>query len=150
MSNTRYGWWGYAKDMIRRYPALRKEYDEMLEQNIVPHYSAVPGGGGATRKVEGVALRTLPKPYQQELESVSSAVRHTQAFRDGDERIKLISLVYWKQTHTLSGAALQCNVDYSTAKRWHKDFVRCVGAFHGLLPAADRAENEKNLEKAVS
>ena len=37
-------------------------------------------------------------------------------------------------------------VDYSTGKRWHNDFIRCVGAFYGLLPMDDRTENEKNLE----
>ena len=145
MSNPRYGWWSYVKDMIRRYPALCKEYDELLEQSIVPHYSAIPGGGSETRKAESVALRTLPFPYQKEMDSVGAALRHTQVFRDGEERIRLISLVYWKQSHTLTGAAMKCHVDYSTAKRWHKDFIRCVGAFHGLLPENDREEDEKTI-----
>lgn len=146
MSKPRYPWWGYAKSMVRRYPGLRKEYNELLEQSVVPGYSAAPSGGGDVRKVECTALRQLPKPYQQELESVESAVRHTKAFKDGQERMQLIDLIYWRQTHTLSGASLKCNVDYSTGKRWHNDFIRCVGAFYGLLPMDDRTENEKNLE----
>lgn len=132
--------------MVRRYPGLRKEYNELLEQSVVPGYSAAPSGGGDVRKAECTALRQLPKPYQQELESVESAVRHTKAFKDGQERMQLIDLIYWRQTHTLSGASLKCNVDYSTGKRWHNDFIRCVGAFYGLLPMDDRTENEKNLE----
>lgn len=145
MSKPRYGWWSYAKDMIRRYPLLQKEYNSLLEQSIVPQYSGMPGGSGESRKVEAVALRTLPSPYQKELESVECAVRYTQAFDDGAERVKLISLVYWRQTHTLEGAALKCHVDYSTARRWNRDFVRCVGAFHGLLPVADRSDTEKTI-----
>ena len=146
MSKPRYPWWSYAKSMVRRYPGLRKEYNEIIEQSVVPGYSPAPGGGGDPRKAESAALRELPRPYQQELESVESAVRHTKAFKDGSERIQLIDLIYWRQTHTLSGASLKCNVDYSTGKRWHNDFIRCVGAFHGLLPVADRSETEKNIE----
>lgn len=146
MSEPRYPWWGYAKSMVRNYPGLRKEYNELIAQSVVPGYSAAPGGGGDPRKVESAALRVLPSPYQKEMESVESAIRHTKVFKDGEERIKLIDLIYWRRTHTLSGAALKCNVDYSTGKRWHRDFIRCVGAFHGLLPVADRTESEKNID----
>lgn len=132
--------------MVRRYPGLRKEYNELIEQSVVPGYSAVPGGGSDQRKAECAALRELPRPYQQELESVESAVRHTKAFKDGSERIALIDLMYWRRTHNLVGASIQCNVDESTGKRWHNDFIRCVGAFHGLLPLADRKESEKNID----
>lgn len=146
MSEPRYPWWGYAKSMVRNYPGLRKEYNELITQSVVPGYSAAPGGGGDPRKAESAALRVLPSPYQKEMESVESAIRHTKVFKDGEERIKLIDLIYWRRTHTLSGAALKCNVDYSTGKRWHRDFIRCVGAFHGLLPVADRTETEKNID----
>ena len=146
MSEPRYPWWGYAKSMVRNYPGLRKEYNELIAQSVVPGYSAAPGGGGDPRKAESAALRVLPSPYQKEMESVESAIRHTKVFKDGEERIKLIDLIYWRRTHTLSGAALKCNVDYSTGKRWHRDFIRCVGAFHGLLPVADRTETEKNID----
>ena len=132
--------------MVRNYPGLRKEYNELITQSVVPGYSAAPGGGGDPRKAESAALRVLPSPYQKEMESVESAIRHTKVFKDGEERIKLIDLIYWRRTHTLSGAALKCNVDYSTGKRWHRDFIRCVGAFHGLLPVADRTETEKNID----
>lgn len=146
MSEPRYPWWGYAKSMVRNYPGLRKEYNELIAQSVVPGYSAAPGGGGDPRKAESAALRELPSPYQKEMESVECAIRHTKVFKDGEERIKLIDLIYWRRTHTLSGAALKCNVDYSTGKRWHRDFIRCVGAFHGLLPVADRTETEKNID----
>lgn len=146
MSKPRYPWWSYAKSMVRRYPGLRKEYNEIIEQSVVPGYSPAPGGGGDLRKAESAALRQLPRPYQQELESVESAIRHTKAFKDGGDRIMLIDLMYWRRTHNLVGASIQCHVDESTGKRWHNDFIRCVGAFHGLLPLADRKGNEKNIE----
>lgn len=139
MSKPRYGWWSYAKDMIRRYPALCKEYEDLHAQCIIPQYSGMPTGGGNARKVEAVAVRTLEQPYQKELDSVEAAVRFTGSYKDGDERLRLIELVYWKRSHTLTGAAMQCHVDYSTAKRWHNDFIRCVGMFFGLLP---KEENE--------
>ena len=120
MSNPKYDWWSYVKGMIRRYPKLRKQLEFCAE---------------------------LPSPYQEEYDSVTLACRHTETIDAGAERMRLISLIYWKKTHTLSGAALQCSVDYSTAKRWHKDFIRAVGAYYGLLPASDRTNTEMNLRQ---
>lgn len=65
------------------------------------------------------------KPYQAD--AVKQAVDDTKSLTDGKERLKLISLVFWKQTHTLQGAALLCNVSYKTAVNWHCDFIKSVG-----------------------
>lgn len=60
-------------------------------------------------------------------EAVKQAVDETKSFVDGTERLKLIDLVFWKQTHTLAGAAFECNVSYDTAVIWHRDFIKLVG-----------------------
>ena len=55
-------------------------------------------------------------------------------FANDDKRIDLINMVYWKQTHTLHGAAMALYIDYETAKRWQQDFIlrvaRRMGIFH--------------------
>ncbi len=33
MSKPRYGWWGYVKNMIRRYPSLKMEYEYLHSQS---------------------------------------------------------------------------------------------------------------------
>ena len=65
------------------------------------------------------------KPFQEQ--AVKQAVDDTKSLVDGTERLKLISLVFWKQTHTLAGAAYECNVSYDTGVCWHRDFIKSVG-----------------------
>lgn len=96
MSKPRYGWWPYAKWMIRSYK-----------------------GGGLMTKDERSA--------------VEAAVKETEQLADGGERLRLIDLVLWKQTHTLQGAALACYVSERTAQEWHRQFIRLVGQKRGLL-----------------
>ena len=45
MSKTRYKWWGYVKNMIREYPALKKEYEDLHQQSITANMSGTPCGG---------------------------------------------------------------------------------------------------------
>ena len=97
MSKTRFGWWSYVKDMIRRYP------DETTEE---------------------------------ETKAVSIAVEDTERLLDGDDRMKVIRMVFLKKTHTLQGAALNVPCSYETAKRWTQQFIRLVAKSfecHGLL-----------------
>lgn len=62
----------------------------------------------------------------KEQEAVSKAIRDTQRLVDGQERLKLINLVFWKQTRTLDGACLACFVSERTGRQWHTDFIRQV------------------------
>lgn len=65
------------------------------------------------------------KPFQ--VDAVKRAVDETKSLIDGTERLKLIDLVFWKQTHTLAGASYECNVSYDLAVIWHSDFIKSVG-----------------------
>ena len=58
---------------------------------------------------------------------MEAAAEETAGLPDGPLRMELIERVYWKKTHSLQGAALACHVSYSTAKRWHRQFVTAVG-----------------------
>lgn len=73
----------------------------------------------------GVALR--------EHIAVAEAIAQTSDFPDGQERLTLISLVFWERTHTLEGAAMAVNVSARTARRWHTDFIKLVAKKYGLL-----------------
>lgn len=75
--------------------------------------------------VSGVALR--------ERESVQAAVKTTEGMRDGAERLELIDMVFWKQTHTLSGAAMHIPCSERTAQEWHRQFIRLVAKNIGLM-----------------
>lgn len=132
MSNPRYGWWGYVKDIIRRYPELKMEYDALHNQSVTAGYSGMPGGSGAGRAVEEVALRELPTTRQREYEAVRRAIRVTEHMKTGRDRLKIIDLVFWKRTHNLEGAALLIGCSYDTVQNWHSQFIHEVAEAYGL------------------
>ena len=132
MSKPREPWWGYVKNVIRRYPQYRKELREIRSQQITPGYSKAGGRGKAQRKTEMVALRQLPPRDQERYDAVEKALQRTQRMTNGTLRRQLIEMVYFKKSHNMQGAALCLHVDYCTALRWNRAFVYLVAEFLGL------------------
>lgn len=143
MSKPRYKWWGYVKNVIRAYPGLKKEYEELHEQSITANTSGMPGGGGAGRAVEGIALRELPKPAQREYDAVRKTIMLTERMKAGSERIKLVDMVFWKGSHTLSGAAMALNISYETAVEYHRDFIMMTAYQKELVTAEELKVSQK-------
>ena len=134
MSNMRYDWWPYVKGMIRRYPLLADEYNDLKGQSISPKFSqAKCQGSGSKRTVESIALREFPPTKQREYEAVNKAITVTKSYRNGSEILKLINLVYWDKTHTLMGAAADIPCAEATAKRYNGEFIRLVASNFGLM-----------------
>ena len=133
MSKPRYPWWGYAKNMIRGYPALSEKYKDLHEQSLTANYSGMPRGGNSFRSVEEIAVRELPSTQQREYEAVRLAISQTERYPNGRDRLYVIQLVFWDRSHTLEGAARMVPCGISTAKRWHGEFVMLVAKNFGLL-----------------
>lgn len=132
MSRPRYPWWGYIKNIIRLYPARVAEYDLLKSAPVTPNYAATGHGSGISKPTEQAALKEFPPYKQREYDAVRLAVTQISAFADGDDRIKLAEMMYWKRTHTLCGAAYKLNISERTARRWNKEFVYLVAEKMGL------------------
>lgn len=143
MSKPRYKWWGYVKNVIRAYPGLKQEYEELHKQSVTANMSGMPGGGGVSRGTEEIAIRELSKPKQMEYDAVRKAIEATERMRTGQDRMKLMSLVFWKQSHTLQGAAMAVNVSYDTAIDYHGDFIMMVAFFRDLITYEELKEHQK-------
>lgn len=143
MSKPRYRWWGYIKNVIRAYPELKSKYDDLHKQSITANISGIPGGGGASRTVENIAIRELPKKEQEEFEAVRKTVEVTERLRTGADRLKIISLVFWKQSHTLHGAAMKTHIGYDMAIGYHGDFIMVVAYFMGMIQYEELKEYQK-------
>lgn len=143
MSRSRYKWWGYVKNMIRAYPGLRKEYDDLHRQSITANMSGMPGGGAASRGTENIALKELPKAKQMEYDAVRKAIAVTEKMKNGAERLKIINLVFWKNSHTLQGAAMAIPVSYETAVEYHRDFIMIAAYFRELVDGENLAGIQK-------
>ena len=140
MSKPRYPWWGYIRNVIRAYPARKREYEQLHEQSVTANMTGMPGGGDVSRGTEDIAIRELPYTRQREYEAVKRAIDATWRLHNGRERLKIIELVYWKKSHTLDGAALAVGYGYDRARQMHGEFVRLVAANYGLM---DNEGNEK-------
>lgn len=133
MSRPRYRWWGYVRKMIRDYPGLRMDLDDKQQQSVVAGRSGMPGGGGNGRSLETAALQCLDVDDQRCLDAVARAVAITKLRSDGEERLRLIELMYWeKKPMTISKAADGVHVSERTAQEWHRIFVRCVAKCYGF------------------
>ena len=133
MSTPRYPWWGYVKNMIRMYPTYKLEYEALRTQSMAIDMSGMPKGGGVSRTLENLAIRELPATKQREYEAVRRAVEETKKLKNGKERCLIIDLVYWKNSHTLAGAANVVGYSVDRAKQLHGDFVRLVARNYGLM-----------------
>lgn len=132
MSNMRYGWWSYVKDMIRRYPDLKRRYIELHSVSLSAPINGMPRGGRVSKPTEGAALRALPNTDQREYDAVRRALSTTKRAKNGADQLRLIKLVFW-EGYTISQAATKMHYGERTAREWHRMFIRLVAKYYGLL-----------------
>lgn len=132
MTKSRYPWWGFAKSMIYRYPALNVEAERLQAANVTPNYDAVGHGSGISKPTEQAALRQLPAPDQRQLDAVRQAVNLTRQLPNGERRLAMIDIVYWRKVGNLQYAADKLYYSYRTLCWWHSDFVHLVARYYGL------------------
>ncbi|MBP1737290.1 MAG: hypothetical protein H6Q60_1171 [Oscillospiraceae bacterium] len=134
MSKPRYKWWGYVKNIIRAYPELKSQAEELRRTSL----TAVYGGAAVKRgdiadKVFQAAARELPRQEQREYEAVTEAIAATERYSNGVDRLKIIRLVYWNGGYTLEGAALSIPCGVASAWRWHGEFIKLVAGQLGFM-----------------
>lgn len=132
MSKPREPWWPYVKNILRAYPAMKRELEALQGASITVRYNPAGGGSGPGRTTEQTALRELPPAKMREYEAVRRTIRKTGRLPDGKLRNDLIRLVYFRRRYNLSGAAWAIHVSERTAIRWHGDFLRMVADNLGL------------------
>jgi hypothetical protein len=130
--------------VIRAFPDLKKEYLALHEQSVTASLSGMPGAGCVSRGTEAVALRQLPGQKQKEYDAVSKAVNATKGLSTERERLSVVDLVFWKQSHTLAGAALNAHISYDTAIDYHGDFIMLTAYFMDLV-AYDELNNAQRI-----
>lgn len=79
------------------------------------------------RKYDVIPLSEARSPIEYcELEAVRNAIERTKLMKTGDERLRLVNMVFWKRSHNVVGAGMVLHVSEDTAIRWHSDFVKAV------------------------
>ena len=116
MSRPRYRWWSYVKAVIRSYPQLMAAYAAEFPDDV-----------------NDIVVKDLQCTEQREYIAVRQAVNETSTVANGEDRMRLISLVFWNEAYTLEGAAMRIPCSSATAWRWHREFIRLVACKMGLL-----------------
>lgn len=146
MSRPRYKWLGYIRQVLRAYPALRDELN-VLQRAAQTKVEMMPEGATMVNlsdpqeqlELEAVTRANLPaegavqvtladRQEQRELEAVEKVMREVD-----ETSLKLVDMVFFKQTHTLQGAALCLHISYRTARRRQEFFIVSVAEELGLL-----------------
>ena len=116
-----------AKTALRQYPKAKRKQNETGEMRITPAYGGVPGGDSASRTTENVALGVKLTPYEENvISAVEFAMKMQCAYPNAQERMKMIDLVYFKRTHTLAGAAIECHYSEEALKKWNIEILSSV------------------------
>ena len=146
MSKPRDRWWGYVRAVIRAYPELRANAKELQRTQTTPRYGASVGSGGPSDPVASAALRRLPPQEQREYEAVEQALWETASLPDGAARVRIIDLVFWRQSHTLEGAAQAVHLSYRSAQRRQNAFIRLVAQQMGLTEKLGQESQKAAVE----
>lgn len=67
------------------------------------------------------------------LSAIEKVIESTKAMQDGEDRIKLINMLYWRKSHTIDGAAHRLHISNRTAWRWVKRFIYDVAREMGFI-----------------
>ena len=81
------------------------------------------------------ALRDYPKAKQRGdptiTDAVDTALAMQKEYYNGDDRLRMVDMVYFRQTHTLVGASVECGYSIETVKKWNLEVITAV--YVGLL-----------------
>lgn len=143
MSKPRHWWWPHIKAAIRIYPELLGRWEEIKTISVTPNYSSIGHGSGISNPTEQVALRLLPEKDQEAFDAVRKAIEETKREKNGQEKLEMIRLVYWKHSHTLAGAAMEIGIEERTTWDWNGDFIRLVAVHSGWMTRKEYEEIRK-------
>ena len=126
----------YTIWILKHYSQTKAEleaYKNSLIPSPITKYNAEPGGSaGEHRPTEMLAYKLMTDVYGRNQEQVIHALDSVLAQTDPDTR-KLIDLLYWKNTHSIEGAALVLNWSRKTAYNKLNAVLTAIALELGLI-----------------
>ena len=120
-------WRGEARAALRAYPRLKKRQSDLHEMQITPVYGGAAVQHSASRTTENVALRsTLTEREENIVSAVEFMLNMQRRYYNADARMKMLSLVYFRRTHTMQGAAMEVGYNINTVKSWNTEMLTAV------------------------
>lgn len=134
MSKYRYWWRPNVERLLKTYPALKAMQAAAKNPTLTARYGPQSGGGGISRGTENLALKTpLTAREQEAVEAVDKAIEEIRRQRDGETVLKIVTMVDFKRSHTIEGAAMVLYMHRDTAGDKRTRFIDLVGKNLGWL-----------------
>lgn len=120
--------WLYVKNILRSYPKIKELQRYLLDTKVTATYGGIGGvaGGKVSSAVETAALKELHPKDQRRLKAIEDTIAETRHMPDGTERLRVVEMVYFKQTHTLLGAAAILGLRKQRAIDYSSTFISAV------------------------
>lgn len=129
MVSVKPSWWSYVKHIVKEYPRLCGELEELKKTRVTISYGEhTRGNGKIFRPVEEAALRMMEPNKQKKYEAVTKALEITKRRYplNGGDRLRIIEMVYFGKNYSITKAAMIIPCHMNTASRWQSDFLRLV------------------------
>jgi len=133
LSTPREPWWGYVRNVLYSYPGLRQRADEGFLFGLTASLDGMPRTGEISKPVERAVVHQLSEKEQERIEAVERAIHETARRPLGQQRLRVIDMVFFRRSHTLNGAAEAVHVSYWTAGNWQREFIKRVAKRLNLM-----------------
>ena len=76
------------------------------------------------------ALRAYPKAKARgdDTSAIDIALEQQKAYYNGAERMRMVDLVYFRRSHTITGAAMEVQYSPEAVQRWNAELVHAAAA----------------------
>ncbi len=129
---------GIIKYRLEHYHLHRQElastFSDLLPSNTAQLTHERKAHSNVSRNVEDIAVSIAENTYLREIEKSVNAIEYV-VTRLSDEDKKIIELVYWRKTHTLTGAGTALNMSRRTVYRHADGILTALAKEMGLMPA---------------
>ena len=93
-------------------------------------------------------IENLQGVRRSERDAVEAAIEITRSMPDGQARLRLMELIYWRGSHKIAGASRKIPCSERTALQWHGEFIRLVGENFHCDSLIDRAPKKRGQNRA--
>ena len=100
----------YKLEHLQETERMMNEYRKSFMPSSVPYYNGMSGGrSGEPRPCENIALKLTTDQFLNDCEKTVRVIRGITDKLDPTDK-KLITICYWKKSHSKEGAALACHL----------------------------------------
>lgn len=128
---------GIVKYRLEHYHMYKHELSIYLNDELPSNTAQLTherkARNGVSREVENKSISMAENAYLREIEKNVNAIEYVFE-RLTDENKKLVEMVYFRATHTLTGAGIELNMSQRTAYRHADAIIKALALEMGLIP----------------